>query len=52
MAFVGGRILHAYGMFNGQGGPHNARLLGILLTWLSILAMAVLVVWNVMQIQL
>ena len=40
MALVGGRILHAFGMFNGHGGPHKARLLGILLTWLSILVMA------------
>lgn len=51
MALVGGRILHAFGMFNGNGGPHKARLVGILLTWLSILVMAVLVVWNVIQVQ-
>lgn len=51
MAFVGGRILHAFGMYNGHGGPHKARMAGILLTWLSILVMAVLVVWNVIQVQ-
>ena len=51
MAFVGGRIAHAYGMFNGHGGPHMARLVGILLTWLSLFVMAILVVWNVIQVQ-
>lgn len=51
MAFVGGRILHAFGMFNGNGGPHKARLVGILLTWLALLVMAVLLVWNVIRLQ-
>lgn len=51
LAFVGGRIFHAFGMFNGHGGPHKARMLGIMLTWLSILAMAFLVIWNVIQVQ-
>ena len=51
MAFVGGRILHAFGMFNGHGGPHKARLVGILLTWLSMAVMAILLVWNVIQVQ-
>ena len=51
MAFVGGRILHAFGMFNGHGGPHKARLVGILLTWLSMAVMAILLVWNVIQDQ-
>lgn len=51
MAFTGGRILHAFGMINGHGRPHKARFAGILLTWLSILALSVLVVWNVIQLQ-
>ncbi|MFW5825718.1 MAG: MAPEG family protein [Marinobacter sp.] len=51
MAFVGGRILHAFGMFNGRGGPHKARLAGILLTWLSIAVLAVLLIWNVVQLR-
>ncbi|KPP97371.1 MAG: putative relative of glutathione S-transferase, MAPEG superfamily [Marinobacter sp. HL-58] len=50
MAFVVGRILHAFGMINGRGGPHIARLAGILLTWVSILAIAVLLLWNVFQV--
>ncbi|MFN2360456.1 MAG: MAPEG family protein [Marinobacter sp.] len=50
MAFVVGRILHAFGMINGRGGPHIARLTGILLTWASILAIAVLLLWNVFQV--
>lgn len=51
MAFVGGRILHAFGMFNGRGGPHKARLVGIFLTWFSMAVMAVLLIWNVVQVQ-
>lgn len=47
MAFVAGRILHAWGMLQGQGGPHKARMVGILLTWVVILATAVLLLLNV-----
>lgn len=47
LAFVLGRILHAFGMINGQGRPHKARMLGVLLTWLSILVIAGLLLWNV-----
>lgn len=50
MAFVVGRILHAFGMINGRGGPHMARLTGALLTWLGIVVMAVLLLWNVFQV--
>ncbi|MDX1800567.1 MAG: MAPEG family protein [Marinobacter sp.] len=50
MVFTLGRFLHAWGMIRGQGGPHRARLFGTLCTWLSMLAMAVLVVWNVLQV--
>ena len=50
MALVLGRILHAFGMINGEARPHKARALGILLTWLSILVTAVLLFWNVYQV--
>lgn len=50
MALVVGRILHAWGMINGRGGQHWARALGIVLTWLSILALAFLLLWNVWQV--
>ncbi|GHD49895.1 hypothetical protein SAMN05216429_112136 [Marinobacter persicus] len=50
MALVVGRILHAWGMINGRGGPHKARMIGILLTWLSILVVAILLLWNVWQV--
>ncbi|PCM42903.1 MAPEG family protein [Marinobacter sp. ANT_B65] len=50
MALVVGRLLHAWGMINGSGGPHKARMIGILLTWLAILAAAVLLLWNVWQV--
>lgn len=50
MAFVVGRLLHAFGMINGQGGPHMARMAGILLTWLAIVVLALLLFWNVFQV--
>ena len=50
MALVVGRILHAWGMINGKGGPHKARMIGILLTWLAILVAALLLLWNVWQV--
>lgn len=50
MALVVGRILHAWGMINGQGEPHKARMVGILLTWLAILCAAILLLWNVWQV--
>ncbi|HLT13626.1 MAG TPA: MAPEG family protein [Marinobacter sp.] len=50
MALVVGRILHAFGMINGKGGPHKARMIGILLTWLAILVAAGLLLWNVWQV--
>ncbi|SDV99817.1 MAPEG family protein [Marinobacter mobilis] len=47
MAFVVGRLLHAWGMVKGRGGPHKARLVGIVLTWLAMLVLAVAVLLNV-----
>ncbi|MCK0105794.1 MAPEG family protein [Marinobacter sp. S0848L] len=47
MALVVGRILHAFGMIKGKGKTHMARLFGMVLTWLSILVAAVLLLWNV-----
>lgn len=46
LAFIAGRLLHAWGMHKGHGGPHPTRLVGILLNWLAILVMAVLVLIN------
>lgn len=50
MALVVGRILHAWGMINGRGGTHKARMAGIVLTWLAILVTALLLLWNVYQV--
>ena len=50
MALVVGRLLHAWGMINGRGGLHKARMIGIVLTWLAILVAAVLLLWNVWQV--
>jgi uncharacterized protein len=50
MGFVVGRLLHAFGMINGRGGPHMARMAGILLTWLAILVLSLLLFWNVFQV--
>lgn len=52
LTFVVGRLLHVWGMAKGRGGPHKGRLVGILLSWLAILVMAVLVVRNVMMVNL
>ncbi|MBQ0832516.1 MAPEG family protein [Marinobacter sp.] len=50
MALVVGRLLHAWGMINGQGNTHKARALGVVLTWLAILAAAVMLLWNVWSV--
>ncbi|MBO6851110.1 MAG: MAPEG family protein [Marinobacter sp.] len=50
MALVVGRILHAWGMINGRGGQHKARMAGIVLTWLAILVAAILLLVNVYQV--
>jgi uncharacterized membrane protein YecN with MAPEG domain len=50
LGFVVGRLLHAFGMINGRGGPHMARMAGILLTWLAVLVLAVLLLWNVYMV--
>lgn len=50
MGFVVGRLLHAFGMINGHGGPHVARLVGSLLSWLAIVVLAGLLIWNVVQV--
>ncbi|MFP3976972.1 MULTISPECIES: MAPEG family protein [Marinobacter] len=50
MALVVGRLLHAWGMINGHGEEHKARALGMVLTWLSMLVAAILLLWNVWQV--
>ena len=50
MGFVVGRLLHAFGMIKGRGGPHMARMAGILLTWVAILVLSLLLFWNVFQV--
>lgn len=52
MAFFIARVLHAWGMYKGRGSSHPARLVGFLLTGLSMLAIAVLAVVNVVQLNL
>lgn len=39
LAFILGRVAHAFGM--DSDGPHKARMVGILLTWVVMLALAV-----------
>ncbi|MEH6561237.1 MAG: MAPEG family protein [Marinobacter sp.] len=50
MALVVGRLLHAWGMINGRGNTHKARVLGVVLTWLAILAAAIMLLWNVWSV--
>jgi uncharacterized protein len=44
-ALLLGRVLHAWGL-SRTGGPSPGRAIGILLTWLTLLAMAVLLLWR------
>lgn len=46
MVFVLGRFAHAWGMVAGDGGVHPGRMVGILTTWLAIVALAGLLCWN------
>ena len=50
MVFVVGRLLHVWGMYQGRGGAHKGRLYGILMSWVAILVMAVLALWNVISL--
>lgn len=50
MSLVVGRLLHAWGMINGHGEEHKARALGMVLTWVAMLAAAFLLLWNVWQV--
>ncbi|MCK0163531.1 MAPEG family protein [Marinobacter sp. S6332] len=50
MTLAVGRLLHAWGMINGHGEEHIARAIGIVMTWLAILAAAILLLWNVWQV--
>lgn len=49
MAFVLFRLFHAWGMTQGRGGAHPARLIGIVGTWLALLVIAAAVMVNVFQ---
>ena len=45
LMWLAGRCLHGYGMIKGQGNVHYGRLIGILLTWLSLLILSLLNCW-------
>lgn len=44
MMLLVGRVLHAWGL-SSSPGPTKGRFIGTLLTWLSILGMAILNIW-------
>ncbi|MBU2873172.1 MAPEG family protein [Marinobacter salexigens] len=50
MTLVVGRLLHAWGMISGHGEEHIGRAIGIVMTWLAILAAAILLLWNIWQV--
>ncbi|WP_111497062.1 MAPEG family protein [Marinobacter bohaiensis] len=52
MLFIVGRLLHAWGFIRSQGGYAISRMIGTLLTWLSILVMALLTFANVVRVTL
>lgn len=51
LLFVLSRFAHAWGMAASGGRTHPGRLVGILGTWLAILIMAVMVIWNFVLFQ-
>lgn len=48
LLFVLSRFAHAWGMDASGGRAHPGRMLGILGTWLAILLMIIMVIWNLM----
>lgn len=49
LLFVLSRFAHAWGMSGGAGGVHPGRILGIAGTWLAIVVMVALLIWNLTQ---
>ena len=49
--FLISRMAHAWGMHEGQGRAHPARVVGVLGTWLALLGACGLLVYNVMTIR-
>ena len=45
IAWLVGRVLHAVGMIKAQGNVHLGRMIGILLTWISLLLLSLLNCW-------
>ena len=46
LLFVLSRFAHAWGMAESSGGSHPGRLTGTLGTWVAIVIMAALLLWN------
>lgn len=46
LLFVLSRFAHAWGMAESSGGSHPGRLVGTLGTWVAIVLMAALLLWN------
>jgi uncharacterized membrane protein YecN with MAPEG domain len=46
LLFVLSRFAHAWGMTASSGRAHPGRLVGILGTWIAMVIMVVLVIWN------
>lgn len=49
LLFVLSRFAHAWGMAASGGGAHPGRLAGILGTWIAILLLVALLIWNLMR---
>jgi uncharacterized membrane protein YecN with MAPEG domain len=52
MLFIVGRLLHAWGFIKSRGGTALSRMIGVLFTWLAMLAMAVMLLINVARVSL
>jgi uncharacterized protein len=51
IALLVGRVLHGMGL-SGTGGYSYGRSIGMALTWLSMIAMAVLLLWQFLMLRL
>lgn len=45
IVWIVGRVLHAFGLIRAQGNVHVGRMLGILMTWITLLLLSLLNCW-------
>jgi len=50
LLFVASRFMHAFGLSGGQGGWHYARAVGVVGTWLALLFLCGLLLYNTLSV--